>query len=102
MDKERPTFDLDDFQTDDKKSIEEVSKEQGFTSRQSMPMVLDRASRFVEQHGVRLKPGGKLFVKRVGVQLNLYQNELFEEALIALLEKRGLTAYLDEYNNKIK
>ena len=109
MGKERAGFSLDDdldigsvlTPTPKKKVnpdiIKEVAEKSGFTSRQPRPKRGIPKSPFTVQNNLKSRPRIKDLFQEVGCRLKVYDHTTFERAILALIEKEGMTDLLEEF-----
>lgn len=78
-------------------------KEQGFISREPAPTrrVISR-SPFVEQTNFKTRIGLKGLVRELSTRLKIYDQETWDRAFLALLEKEGFDDLVHEYYELIE
>jgi len=79
-----------------KKNLTKESAKYGFVSRE-VPR-RRRVSPYTAQFGGKCREGMKPLFKEIGERLDCYDTETLERAILALLEKEGLSDLLERYN----
>lgn len=113
MAKERETLNLDDTidleeltgitskpQYLDKAQIDKIAEKTGFTSRQPRP----RRSRtkYKAQLNIKVREGIRPLFQEISSYLETFDNETFELALLALIEKKGTKEHLQHFKDLMK
>ena len=83
----------------DKKQIEKIAEESGFQSREPKKRKTRPKSPYIIQMNVKTKYGAKELFQEVSERLGVFDHTTFEEAFIALLEKKGFDDILEQYKN---
>ena len=93
----------------DPEKIKEVSTKSGFPSRSGkstapvkQPRRRRKKSPYTEQLGVRVRPAVKDVYYELSDQIGGLDQETFEKAVLALIEKQGTKELLDKYNKAIR
>ena len=88
------TIDLDELTTAfsttkqiDKAKLDKIAEETGFTSR--LPRKKRSRTKYTAQINIKIKEGIKPLFQEIGEQLETFDNETFELAMLALIEKNG-------------
>ena|SRR5665647_1107572 len=75
-----------------KAEIKEIATQTGFISRQ--PRKKRSRTKYTAQLNIRVREGIKPLFQEIGAHLETFDNETFELALLALIEKEGTKEYL--------
>lgn len=80
--------------------LAKAGKEHGFVSREAKPVTKRRrkVSPYTAQFGGKCRPGMKELFQKIGDELNCYDTETLEEAILALIEKNNLSSLKAEYD----
>jgi hypothetical protein len=80
-----------------------AGEQHGFVSRESKPAPKRRrkVSPYTAQFGGKCRPGMKELFQKIGDELNCYDTETLEEAILALIEKKKLKHFKEEYQSLI-
>jgi len=108
MAKEREALDLDDTidleelaqkpsqpKHISKAEIKEIAAQTGFISRQ--PRKKRSRTKYTAQLNIKVREGVKPLFQEIGTHLETFDNETFERALLALIEKEGTKKYLARF-----
>ena len=76
----------------DKAEIKEIATQTGFISRQ--PRKKRSRTKYTAQLNIKVREGIKPLFQEIGAHLETFDNETFELALLALIEKEGTKEYL--------
>lgn len=86
----------------DAKALNQVAEASGFVSREPRRRKAKRRSPFTIQSNLKTRPGMKDLMQEVGDRLGTYDQETFELALEALLEKHGMTDLQREFEQLVQ
>jgi hypothetical protein len=75
-----------------KAEIKEIATQTGFISRQ--PRKKRSRTKYTAQLNIKVREGIKPLFQEIGAHLETFDNETFELALLALIEKEGTKEYL--------
>ena len=75
-----------------KAEIKEIATQTGFVSRQ--PRKKRSRTKYTAQLNIKVREGIKPLFQEIGAHLETFDNETFELALLALIEKEGTKEYL--------
>jgi len=85
--------------TSDANKLKQVAELSGFVSREPKKKRVRPKSPYVIQINVKAKYGAKEIFQELGERMGVFDHTTFEEAVIALLEKKGYTDLLNDYIN---
>lgn len=114
MAKEREALNLDDTIIDleeltqklpqpkhiDKAQLKKIAEQTGFTSRQ--PRKKRSRTKYKAQLNIKVREGVKTLFQEMGTHLETFDNETFERAILALIEKEGTKEYLTKFKELTK
>ena len=81
----------------DPEKVQEVASQSGFTSRQAKKRRVKRRSPYTVQANLKTRLGMKELLQDLSDRLDKYDQETFELALLALMEKEGMTDLIERY-----
>ena len=86
----------------DPEKVKEVAAASGFTSRQPRKKRVKKRSPYVVQTNLKTRAGMKELLQELSYRLKKYDQETFELAILALLEKECIEDLKKEYQDLIK
>lgn len=83
-----------------KEQLEEIAKQTGFVSR--LPRKKRSRTKYTAQLNIKVREGIKPLFQELGEHLETFDNETFERAILALIEKEGTKEQLTRFNGLTK
>ena len=78
-----------------KAQLEEIAKHTGFVSRQ--PRKKRSRTKYTAQLNIKVREGVRPLFQELGAHLETFDNETFERAMLALIEKEGTKEQLTRF-----
>ena len=82
----------------DIEKVKEAAEQSGFISRQPKRRRLIKRSPYTIQYNLKTRLGMKELVQELGDRLDIYDQETFERAILALIEKEGYSDLKEAYD----
>lgn len=83
-----------------KAQLEKIAKQTGFISRQ--PRKKRSRTKYTAQLNIKVREGVKPLFQEIGEHLETFDNETFERAMLALIEKEGTKEHLTQFKELTK
>lgn len=83
-----------------KAQLEEIAKQTGFISR--LPRKKRSRTKYTSQLNIKVREGVKPLFQEIGEHLETFDNETFERAMLALIEKEGTKEQLTRFKDLTK
>ena len=83
-----------------KAQLEEIAKKTGFISR--LPRKKRSRTKYTAQLNIKVREGVKPLFQEIGEHLGIFDNETFERAMLALIEKEGTKEQLTRFKELTK
>ena len=83
-----------------KAQLEEIAKKTGFISR--LPRKKRSRTKYTSQLNIKIREGVKPLFQEIGEHLEIFDNETFERAMLALIEKEGTKEHLTRFKELTK
>lgn len=84
------------------KQLIEEGEKLGFVSRQPQKRRVKPKSPYVVQNNFKTRHGMKELFQEIGARLEVFDQSTFELAILALLEKKGMTDLIEDYKKLVK
>jgi len=82
--------------------VQELAEASGFTSRQPIRRRIKKRSPYIIQANLKTRIGMKELLQELSDRLEKYDQETFELAILALLEKEGIEDLKKQYKELVK
>jgi len=106
-DEEEPKVDIEDLVDPtpqakhiNKAQIDKIAQQTGFPSRQ--PRKKRSKTKYIAQLNIKVREGVRPLFQEISTYLETFDNETFELALLALIEKKGTKEHLQHFKELTK